>query len=142
VSIVKIYVTVKQAGKRKAYLTKQEIVLHHAPNSLRDLITQIVRINVEAYNQKAEDGQLVQYLLPDEIDDQAETGKITFGERRNEKLADMNKAIDTAILAFQDGLVRAFSDENEITDLDEPLELRDESVLTFIRFTMLAGRMW
>ncbi|MGZ4106885.1 MAG: hypothetical protein ACXVO1_06070 [Tumebacillaceae bacterium] len=138
----KIYINVKQAGKRRGYITKQEMVLDPAPRTLRELLTQIVRLQVGAFNEKATDDRLLYYLLPEEMEDQIEAGKISFGQRQNEQQADVDKSIATAILAFQDGLFRVFANENELTELDASLELPDGSDLTFIRFTMLAGRMW
>ena len=56
--------------------------------------------------------------------------------------ADRQKAVDNAIQCWQDGLVRVFVDEEEAVELDGPLPLRENAVLTFIRLTFLAGRMW
>jgi len=142
VTILKLYVSIKQAGKRKAYITKKELVLNNVPSNLRELITEIVRINVTAYNNKKPEPLLIQYLAPDQIENQAQTGKVGFGDRRNDKQADVNQAIQTAILAFEDGIYRVFSGENEVSSLNDPLVLKEGDLLTFIRLTMLAGRMW
>ncbi|MFX4262791.1 hypothetical protein ACOBQJ_11365 [Pelotomaculum propionicicum] len=139
---MKVYVSVKQAGKRKEYITKKELILENAPLNLRGLITEVVRINVTAYNNKTAGPLIIKYLSPAEIEDQAETGKVGFGERRSHEQADVYRAIETAVLAFEDGIYRVFIGENEISSLDEPLEINENGLLTFIRFTMLAGRMW
>lgn len=49
---------------------------------------------------------------------------------------------ETAMLGFQDGLFRVFLGDTELTELDEKLELQEGDTVTFIRLTMLAGRMW
>lgn len=139
---MKVYVSVKQAGKRKNYITKKELILHRAPFSLRELIAEIVRINVTEYNDKASEPLIMRYLSPDEIDDQASTGKISTGELRSHKQADVVKAIEAAIISFEDGIYRVFIGENEVLSLDEQLSLKEGDLLTFIRLTMLAGRMW
>ena len=139
---MKLYVSIKQAGKRKAYITKKELVLNNVPSNLRELITEIVRINVTAYNNKKPEPLLIQYLAPDQIENQAQTGKVGFGDRRNDKQADVNQAIQTAILAFEDGIYRVFSGKNEVSSLNDQLVLKEGDLLTFIRLTMLAGRMW
>jgi hypothetical protein len=139
---MKVYVSVKQAGKRRPYLAKEELVLSRIPTSLRELITEIITGNVAKYNKKAEEPVLLKYLSFDEIENQVHTGKIGFGERFNQQQANAAQAVDTAMLAFTDGLFRVFVGDQEISTLDEPLEVKDEDVLTFIRFTMLAGRMW
>ena len=46
------------------------------------------------------------------------------------------------MLGFQDGLFRVFLGDTELTELDEQLELQEGDTVTFIRLTMLAGRMW
>jgi len=139
---VKLYVSIKQAGKRKAYITKKELLLNNVPSNLRELITEIVRINVTAYNNKTPEPLLIQYLAPGQIENQAQTGKVGFGQRRSDKQADVNQAIETAMLAFEDGIYRVFSGENEVSSLNDPLVLKEGDLLTFIRLTMLAGRMW
>ncbi|KJS75581.1 MAG: hypothetical protein JL56_08020 [Desulfotomaculum sp. BICA1-6] len=139
---MKLYVSIKQAGKRQAYITKKELLLNNVPSNLRELITEIVRINVTAYNNKTPEPLLIQYLAPGQIENQAQTGKVGFGQRRSDKQADVNQAIETAMLAFEDGIYRVFSGENEISSLNDPLALNEGDLLTFIRLTMLAGRMW
>lgn len=139
---MKVYVSVKQAGKRKDYITKKELVLESVPSTLREFIAQIVRINVNEYNHKAVEPLIIKYLSNEDIESQAEIGKVDFGELRQDTKADVKKAIETAILAFEDGIYRVFISEDEVSFLDEPLSIKEGDVLTFIRFTMLAGRIW
>ena len=54
----------------------------------------------------------------------------------------MQKALDNAFLSFEDGLYRVFLGENELTELDTPLDIKENDELTFIRLTMLTGRIW
>ena len=137
-----VYVSVKQAGKRKEFITKKELELAKNPASLRELITEVVQITVQEYLEKAVEPALVHYLTLDNIEAQAAIGKVGFGERKNANDPDLTEATNTAILAFEDGLYRIFNGEKELTVLDEPLNLSEGDVLTFLRFTMLAGRMW
>ena len=69
-------------------------------------------------------------------------GKIAFGIIYGEKNPNIQEAIDVAITAFQDGLFRVFINEEEICELDEAINISEEDTVTFIRLTMLAGRMW
>lgn len=140
--MMRIFISIKQAGKRKDYITKKELVLPKVPLNLRELISGIVQINVVEYNNKAREPWIMNYLSSEEIENQAETGKVGFGEPKNSQQADVTKAIAAALTAFEDGIYRVFSDEKEISELDEMLSLNEGDVLTFIRFTMLAGRMW
>ncbi|MEH7113832.1 hypothetical protein V7124_15775 [Neobacillus niacini] len=139
---MKVFVSVKQAGRRKEYIKKEELVLDDNPASLRELIMEIIRKNVESYNRRPLDSLLFNYLTFDEIEAQVSTGKVGFCQRVDERQADAGKAVETAMLAFTDGLYRVFIGDVEIESLDGPLGIKDGDVLTFIRFTMLSGRMW
>ena len=56
--------------------------------------------------------------------------------------ANLEKALDTAYLAFEDGLYCIFVNDEQTEKLEDNLTLKDGDVLTFIKLTMLAGRMW
>jgi hypothetical protein len=139
---MKVFVSVKQAGKRKESIKKEELVLNGNPSTLRELITEIVGHNVESYNKRPLDSMLFNYLSFDEIESQVSTGKVGFGHRVNEQQADAAKAVENAMIAFTDGLYRVFIGDVEIESLDGRLAVNEGDVLTFIRFTMLSGRMW
>lgn len=81
------------------------------------------------------------------------TGKIGFGTRRQQVFGTdcdsqeakdklTQEAIDTALLAFTDGLYAVFVDDAEISQLDTPVTLRPESTLVLLRLTFLAGSIW
>ncbi|WFO17278.1 hypothetical protein M601_006030 [Cellulophaga baltica 4] len=46
------------------------------------------------------------------------------------------------MVAFKDGLFVVFVDGDEITTIEAPLTLTDESVIAFIRMTFLVGSYW
>jgi len=71
----------------------------------------------------------------------ARSGKIG-DEVHGDKKANLEKALDTAYLAFEDGLYCIFINDEQTEKLDDSLNLKDGDILTFIRLTMLAGRMW
>jgi hypothetical protein len=139
---MKVYVSVKQAGKRRAFLTKEEWILKSEPSTLREVITEIISTNVDKYNNRELESSLVNYLTFDEVETQAHTGKVGFGRRVNAQQTDVTKAIDTAMIAFTDGLYRVFVEDKEIESLDEKFQIKEGNLLTFIRFTMLSGRLW
>jgi hypothetical protein len=139
---LKVFVSVKQAGKRKEFIKKEELALNEVPATLRELIKEIIHQNVDRYNSRPLDSQLIHYLSFEEIENQVSTGKVGFGHRVNEQQADATIAVETAMLAFTDGLFRVFIGDVEIEGLDAPLAINEGDVLTFIRFTMLSGRMW
>ena len=77
-----------------------------------------------------------------QIEDQAQTGKVSFGVNYGEKQADPQKARENAIQCFEDGIYRIFMDDRPLEHLDDPIEVTEENIFTFVRLTMLSGRMW
>lgn len=139
---MRVFVNVKQAGSRKNYIAKEEIIIDLKPSTLRELIEAIVSKNVNDFNDKINDKNLLNYLTKDEIENKSANGKVSFGEIHNQKEQSLKKALETAYLAYEDGIYEVFIGDREAGTLDEVLEIKDGDVLTFIKFTMLVGRMW
>ncbi|MDR1480862.1 MAG: hypothetical protein LBJ00_18210 [Planctomycetaceae bacterium] len=150
--MTQLFVQIKQVGKRKPIIEKQALEIPETINSLRQLITWVIQDRVAVFNQKNEEGNWAKYLT--DIDNNknesqnidlelvAETGKVTFDAKYNGKIQDPNKAVDNALLAFEDGLFRIFLDDTELESLDSAIIFTNSSTLTFIRLTMFAGRSW
>ena len=137
-----LFVRVKQIGKRKPLMENQPLAVPEAVRTLRSLIEHIVRGRVAAFNERSEEGNWMKYLTDFDIDTVAETGKIGFDAVYNDRKQSADKAVQTAFLAFEDGLFRVFLDDDELESLGAELNLCDGNVLTFIRLTMLSGRSW
>ncbi|CAN0593884.1 unnamed protein product [Ectocarpus sp. 12 AP-2014] len=135
-----IIIQLKRIGKKK--VKQIEIFLDTTPQNLRELIAACVRHEVKKYNEKREGENVLSFLNATEIQEQSEKGKIGFGDLANKTLAQEETAIENAMVAFKDGLFLVFVDDNEITDLETPLNLNEQSVLSFIRMTFLAGAYW
>ncbi|MGY3779534.1 hypothetical protein [Isobaculum melis] len=138
---MKLYTKVKSIGKRRPILKMEEVEVK-APNTLKELISELVEQNVEKYNEKPIEEHLFYYLLEEDLQSAAKNGKIDFGERKNKKEQPIEQAIENALLSFKDGLYLVFIEEQEVKDLEAPLIIEEGNVLTFIKLTMLAGRMW
>lgn len=134
-----ITVNVKQLGKKRSKISGLPFFLKNEPRTLRELITESVRTCVSAYSERLT--KEAAPLSEEDISAMSELGKITFGLSEG-AAADLGKAADDAILAFEDGLYRIFLGEDELTELDGSIELNENSSVTFIRLVMLAGRMW
>lgn len=139
---MRLLITVKSLGKKNNYITKQELNVVEKPQTLRELIAEIVSNAVAELNGKISETPLVNYLTHSEIKLQSVSGKVGFGATYNDQHGQEKIGIETAISAFQDGLYKVFVRETEIEQLDCPLELQDNDEVAFIKFTMLAGRMW
>ena len=137
-----IYVRVKAIGKRKDILAPTPYTIPDGICSLRQLLTAVVEKEVAQYNSKETEAQLIPFLTQQELEDQAKIGKVSFGTIYSDKKADPGKAVANVIGCWEDGLVRVFMNEEELTDLDAPLTINARSVFTFIRLTFLAGSIW
>ena len=109
------------------------------PFTLRSLIERVVREEVRAFQDRREERRFVRAISERDIQAGAEHGKITMGGRKNEPDVDSEDAVGQALLAFEDGLYYVFVDDEQVESLDAPVTLRDESRVTFLRLTALAG---
>ncbi len=137
-----IYIKLKSVGKRRPVLDSTPYTLPDGIATLRQLIEAVVRQEVEKYNSRGMDNMLIPFLTEDEISDQSAVGKIGFGRIYSDKKADPQKAVETAIQGFEDGLFRVVINDVEATELDMPLSINENDTLTFIRLTFLSGRLW
>jgi len=137
-----LYVNVKQAGTRKNYIAKEEIILDFKPTTVRELIEAIVTKNVEDFNNRLSKERLLKYLTDEEINNKLTVGKVSFGELHNPNKETLSTALEVAFLAYEDGIYRVFIGDKEAGPLEEAVELKDGDTLTFIRLTMLSGRLW
>ncbi|KKB46865.1 hypothetical protein HMPREF1212_04361 [Parabacteroides sp. HGS0025] len=139
---MKIFVNVKQLGKRRNAVEDKEVLLDAVPGTVAELIVAIVIRQVEEYNERLEQNDLLKYLTDEEIKDRATTGKVSFEFNYNGLPADTEKAVRNALQSFEDGIFRVFLNEEELESSDQIIDLKEEDKLIFIRLTMLAGRMW
>ena len=137
---MKIIVNVKGLSRKKV-IHQEELELKDKISTTKDLITELVKINVEKFNKKIDDKNILSIITNENIAKAARIGKIG-DEVHGDKKANLKKALDTAYLAFEDGLYCIFINDEQTEKLDDSLNLKDGDILTLIRLTMLAGRMW
>lgn len=149
-----IYAKMKRVGKQKKEdLLPVPFELEKRPDTVRELVTALVRLSVSEYNERKDEGQVLRYLTKEEIIGLASAGKVSFGVRGGND-ADPEKAVENALQCFEDGIYRIFAGEEELTGLEEPVpwvngaegkegneDKGDDKtpVFTFIRLTMLSG---
>jgi hypothetical protein len=136
--IMQIFVRVKAVGKRREMLERRPLDVPGGLDAPEALIEYLVRENVRAYNTKAVDAPFFPYLSQQALEDGAHTGRIGFGDRKNEKSQDAGEAAANALQCFADGLYRVLINESEALP-GMPLHLQDGDTVTFIRLVMLAG---
>lgn len=134
---MRIFVNLKQIGRRKNVVNKKEYEVADNINVVSDLIREFVSICVRDFNQD----KIIDYLIEQDIEDNAGLGKIGFNDRENKNKQDMKKAIDNAIQSYEDGIYRIFLNDEEVGALSDSINLRQDDIITFIRLTMLSGAM-
>ena len=107
--------------------------------SLRQLISGVVRHQIEAFRRRASRHRLDRVLTAREIDDAAAGGKVDPGGRPLRADVDPDAAVGAALQAFQDAVYLVILDGVEQTNLDAQVFVRDDSQLVFIRLVFLAG---
>jgi hypothetical protein len=137
-------ISARAMGKRKALVPDWQIPWPPEEGggealTLRELITCIVRNEVRAFEKRQEERKLVRILTERAIESGLEKGRVDSGGRDLHQKVDPDKAVGTALQAFEDGLYLVFLEEEEQRDLDKQVFLRPDSKLTFVRLTMLAG---
>lgn len=137
---MELQLQLKKLGKKK--VKQVQFTLDETPKTLEQLLITCVKKQVEAFNNKRLEVNVVGFLSPSQIEEQAQNGKVDFGEIYNKTLANQQDAINNILLAFKDGLFVVFVDDEEITDLSTPLNLTSNSVIAFIRLTFLVGTYW
>ena len=119
---MKIKIIKKKASSLKE-LSHEDIELEQI-ETLKDLLVQITIY--EFYKQHTSKQEL---LTQDEINEQAQLGKIT-------------KIIEVMLQDYHDGLFRVFLNKEECGDLDEKLVFEEENEVVIIKLVMMAGRLW
>ncbi|MDB5045847.1 MAG: hypothetical protein JWQ08_1897, partial [Deinococcus sp.] len=107
--------------------------------TLRGLLEQLVRAEVEGYNGRQASAGVLRVLTERELDTGAAAGKVSVGPQESARLAEPDEAVKVALLAYNDGMYFVFVDDLQIMALDEPLSLRPDSTLLLLRLTPLAG---
>ena len=137
-----ITVCTKSIAKLKPTITEQTMDLEDLPTDVRSLITEVVKASIKAYLNRA-DNEIVKVLSLDEIEDAAVSGKVSFGvhyPKDHKKLPDIGKATAHAMQSFEDGIVCIFNGEERLESLEDKIDI--QKPFTFVRLTMLCGRMW
>ena len=137
-----ITVIVKQLGKKRNKIDGEKFFLENKPDTVEMLIRESVRTCVTAYNERVRNGENAKPLSAEDIESMSEIGKIAFGINYGEKEADEQSAIDTAIQAYEDGLFRIFIGDEDAGELSSTVDISDGERVTFIKLTMLTGRIW
>lgn len=136
-------INLKQIGERKQKIAPVNFEYVPIPETVRELIVQTVTSCVNSYNERVRKGENnTKPLSKEQITDMADVGKIAFGINYSGKEQALDKAVDNALQAFEDGIYCMFLNDKQLEQPDEIIDLKENDSLTFIKLTMLTGRMW
>ena len=140
---MQVQVNVKRIGKRRNAIETRPYEIGEV-RDVGELIAAFVTAEVARFNERATAGETaLRYLTSEEIADAATVGKIGFGTDYNGQVQDLTAAIENARQSFEDGIYRIFINGAEVEGaLNTPVTLHESDEITFVRLTMLAGRMW
>ena len=139
---IQLYVAVKHAGNIAKKVKESPLLLANTPCTLGELIEETVKTCIGLYKSRSDGANNMMPITDEQLDSMREIGKFAFGVHYNENSIDEEKAVKTALDALKDGLVRVFKGNTELTGADTAVNFSDGDVLTFVRLTMLSGRMW
>ncbi|MEM9930213.1 MAG: hypothetical protein AAF840_10370 [Bacteroidota bacterium] len=138
--MAELMLRLKRLGKKRIHTVPLRVGAE--VRTLADLIKACVTNEVARFNASREESRLLPFLSPAQIQEQSQTGKVTFGDIVNRDQADVVKAIEVALQAWADGLFLVFIDDEEVKSLEEELTLHEGSNITFMRMTFLTGALW
>ena len=144
---MQIRINVKGASRKKASIIQQVREYPDTCMTVEEFLAETVRQNVKEYNARKDAGaeKLLAGLLEKQLEDRikagAQVGKVSYGDSMDDRKADAEKAVLNALQCFDDGIVALFADGVRYTRREEQIPLKDQSEVTFVRLTFLAGRM-
>lgn len=107
--------------------------------SLKNLLIQIIRAEVEGFRTRQQQRQLISVLSQEAINQAALEGKIEMGGEKYQQEISQQEAIDRALQAFEDGFYYIFIDDQQIEGLEETVLLKENSKILFLRLVPLVG---
>lgn len=134
-----IRVKMQKPGKKgRGTVEPVEFTLKEKPGTVKELITELVKLGVKEYNERKDTGQILPYLTKEEITQKASAGKVSFGVRGGEDAGE-DQAVKNALQCFEDGIFRVFASDRELERLEQEIPWQEETVFTFVRLAMLSG---
>lgn len=136
----------KQIGKKRPLFPEWRLPIpgefYDGSRRLRDLLELVVRNEVAAFLKREDARQEARVLSALEIESGRIAGKVDMGGREpgdEAQTVDVDAAVATALQAFEDGIFLVFLDDEEKRDLDETIFVQPDSLLLFVRLTLLSG---
>ena len=142
----------KKPGRIRQTVEPAVLEIDETPASVRALIDASVRACVRAFNLKAScspdiDSMDADWRHPavdtETIENLASAGRVAFGFVYGCcRPVDPDKAVADALQGYEDGIFRIFLNGRILGELNEEIRLNENDLITVVRLTMLAGRLW
>lgn len=128
-------------GRKRAGVAQHDIELDlpGGPVALRELIAAVVRTEVAAFQQRSEEQRFVRVLTQESLKDGLRAGAIRMGGAEEAQHVDVNAAVETAILAYADGIYQVLVNDEPTDNLDQIVDLQPDTHLLFLRLVGLSG---
>jgi len=143
---VRVAATVPGAPRAGTVEHPVALDLPDGPVPLRRLLESVVRAEVRAFQERAEQRAFVRVLTERSLAEGVGRGAVRPGDGQAGQAGPVpepgvqpDEAVATALLAFADGLYHVFADERQVEDLDQMVDVRPELRLLFLRLVPLAG---
>jgi hypothetical protein len=122
-------------GRRKAGTAEHpvEIDLDPGPVTVRALVEAVVRAEVAANRERADEQTLVRLLTEASVADGPDAGAVRSGDREVVGDVDGDAAVAAVLLAHPDGVYEIFIDDRPAYDLDGVVTLGADTRLLFVR---------
>lgn len=147
---MKVYVNIKKISSKRESVEKIPYDLKKKPLTAEELLDEFVEICLSEYKERHSSKEFLSLVTKDEIENKEKTGKISFGSDSKMKKISSVKCKEIARESFKDGLIAVFIDGKElkneektgIKDLQQKININENSEITFIKLAFIAGRIW
>jgi hypothetical protein len=138
-SLVHLTVQARIVGRRKSFVPL-ELDLEGSFATVRDLLSSIVRGELERFQARKEQATYFRLLTERDIQDGCDSGKLISGNQETDPRAPTSEqAVDAALLAFKDRLYYMFLNDTQVEHLDHDISREKIRDVLFVRLTPLAG---
>lgn len=135
---IAVKIRAKVTGRRRGTGLEVELPLAPGQVSAHELIAAAVRAEVAAHERRADEATLVRMLTARELTEDLTRGAVRMGDAERSAPIDVEHAVATALLAFEDGIFKVFVGEQEV-DPGSAVDLSDGADVLFLRLVPLAG---
>jgi hypothetical protein len=138
---VAVRVQAKVTGQRRNAVGDHTLDLHlpSGPVALSEFLVAVVRAEIANYEQRAEERTLLRVLTPESLARELMTGRVLAGGADAVAPVNVDEAVESALLAYADGLFKVFVDDVEAVSLDDVVNLQGTPTVLFLRLVPLAG---